>query len=214
MLCVKPRLLPCISALSLLVCAVTVVLWVRSYLRTDLVTIVSTRVHRALSGGGGLFFQSLVFEREDGSWWNPSLPPLRQTIDYNSWESAIPRRAAPRGWITAPYRGRTGLVGLSWGGDLNRAVPHLQSISKMREQTFNNADGKLVTFRLVGWQLWIPYWIVFVVSAVPPVYLLTRRVSRPSDGVPCRACGYDLRASNDRCPECGTPIPRIAGANA
>lgn len=60
------------------------------------------------------------------------------------------------------------------------------------------------------------YWDLFVIFLlIPTGSLIATRARRcqPGGGA-CRSCGYDLRASNDRCPECGTPIPQKAGATA
>jgi len=61
-----------------------------------------------------------------------------------------------------------------------------------------------------GWSATIPFWPVFVLAALSPmVWLLqwwsSRRVrfERVSQGK-CSTCGYDLRATPERCPECGT----------
>jgi hypothetical protein len=35
---------------------------------------------------------------------------------------------------------------------------------------------------------------------------LARQAMRLREGL-CVKCGYDLRASTDHCPECGTPVP-------
>jgi hypothetical protein len=50
----------------------------------------------------------------------------------------------------------------------------------------------------------LPHWFVTLVASVLPVAALTRRLRhRPIPGT-CPACGYDLRATPTRCPECGT----------
>ena len=54
----------------------------------------------------------------------------------------------------------------------------------------------------------LPYWLPALLTAVSPVVWFWRRQKakhRQKPGL-CRVCGYDLRASPERCPECGTPV--------
>jgi hypothetical protein len=59
----------------------------------------------------------------------------------------------------------------------------------------------------------IPYWFITLVTACPAIFLgaqtfrSSRRRSKHPIGV-CPICAYDLRASKDRFPECGTLIPQ------
>jgi hypothetical protein len=55
----------------------------------------------------------------------------------------------------------------------------------------------------------VPHWSFALPLAICPAVagwrVLKRRRLRRSER--CLHCGYDLRASNERCPECGTPVP-------
>ena len=54
----------------------------------------------------------------------------------------------------------------------------------------------------------LPYWCPWLASGLPLAVahgLRRRRMGRRGAGC-CLRCGYDLRASPDRCPECGTPM--------
>ena len=55
----------------------------------------------------------------------------------------------------------------------------------------------------------IPHWVFMVAAAILPTVWLGqewKKLRRIRHGL-CLTCGYDLRASKERCPECGTAIP-------
>jgi hypothetical protein len=56
-------------------------------------------------------------------------------------------------------------------------------------------------------RLILPYWAVVLASAVAPTWwaldVRRRRAARRTAAGLCHSCGYDLRATPGRCPECG-----------
>jgi hypothetical protein len=56
------------------------------------------------------------------------------------------------------------------------------------------------------WVLLIPFWAILIATAAPPLLYLRWRRRQPEGEIRCPVCNYDLRATPDRCPECGTKV--------
>jgi hypothetical protein len=72
--------------------------------------------------------------------------------------------------------------------------------------------GELINGRVTAWlgdtaSVTISSWYAVLATAIAPAWAVVhqrRRRRRSLRGL-CPVCGYDLRASPERCPECGTP---------
>ena len=171
------------SAVSLLLCIAVCVLWVRSY---------ATEVILVDSHAGRLLLIGL--EAPAG--------PARAAREAYTAERFLnllvrppavigtPATAAEYRWLGFWFaRGSKGLI----------RYP-------------NPAGERRTSLTCAFWIVGVPYWSMALLSAaVPATWLWRSRVSRRRLAAGrCGACGYDLRATPDRCPECGAATPAVS----
>ncbi len=126
---------------------------------------------------------------------------------------------APAWRELATYNGRLHLA----GSQNTYVFPLFQSeaIARNVRYAFDQPDYDWILFRWGGiasggyWFVGVQLWLIMLVTAILPAVRIRQLIrARPSQIGICRMCGYDLRATPDRCPECGTiPPPKATPPN-
>ena len=174
----KRRLLNLLTALSLLLCVAVGVLWVRSYWATDVIC-----------------YQVLHGKQYD---YHPTETELRTGRGRLSVRTSRPPR-----WIA--YRPDS-----PWSVGTSRPLAiSISGTDTLWTRLGFGLDNHWSATEGIGpWlRVVVPFWLPAALCAVLPAlrlmrsYVLRRRIRSAGE---CPFCGYDLRATPDRCPECGT----------
>jgi hypothetical protein len=179
---VRRRLFAFASALSLVLCLATVALWVRS---------------------GSVADQVL------GGFTTPKLDPRTNQMEVSpgmAWSHYAGRLLMQYAPEMEAYHTK------QWA---HRNPPVHQLVSEVDDRVFHRPRLAFAGFRFATVidgerDLLIPDYALTVLFAATPLLWLAsalRRKRRLVKGC-CTSCGYDLRATPDRCPECGAAVSR------
>lgn len=195
----RRRLFNLVVTLSLLLWVSVLVLWVRSYCRADSV---SWRTYRGgnydgfsrnpwvRSNRGGL-----IFSVNDKAFHYNGGPPSEE----GPW---------PPSWVSHPADAQLGL-------DKAAAVRSPFGVN-LAGFGFGRYHSRSST--VDGWAVYrqtivaVPHWFPLLVLSVPLALrvrraVVARQARRRVRANRCGRCGYDVRTSAGRCPECGEPVP-------
>lgn len=182
------------SAVSLLLCAATGVLWVHSFDRSE-----GIGYHTADGHLRQFRRYELWLESGNVSLW------------FDRWE--LTTSAGFDRFIESPvhWQGIRHITG--------RAVPLVQPQFWVRHDREGFQNWQLYPGQVrasaddIGFRIWVLV-VVFAMPLIPIGWRLMRRHLPAHHPNRCKSCGYDLRASPDRCPECGAPIATKPEATA
>jgi hypothetical protein len=183
---VKRRLFNLAATLSLVLCVATAALWGRSYQRQGWVKWTrcgSSRCHGLLLGSyPGRLAIEIAWQSSDARPLRRSgfiRPPMSAEPGYRSWSGETPRSTDSYDAYAMTLPDRHDLhqfAGIAWYADYS----------------YTNS-----------WHLLFPHRYVVLAAAVLPMWWLwrVRRMRRRARRNACVVCGYDLRATPERCPE-------------
>jgi hypothetical protein len=183
-----------LALLSLILCVLTLGWWARSFLPPDLHV-------GATDGRLILVFADPAVTR----YWR-----VRDGVPETEVRAAELWRRARRGQFlrqvtyTVPPAPPGAGPGATAAAVATNSPPVVSSFAGVVTITEPAPPG-FSTYRLIA----IPLLYFAALLAIAPAGWLVATVSRRrrSRAGCCTRCGYDLRASPDRCPECGTPAP-------
>jgi hypothetical protein len=183
---VKQRPFNVLAGVSLLLLIATAVLFIRTFIANDFCEL-------SLPGAThGMVLYKWEFD-------TTSARGVVEVMVTHAWETAKGQQDLDD--QREIFQGST-----SWSHDAE--YPH--DVEPSRHQLFNFAfdiiksspDG-LNADR--GILLRIPLWFLLVILSIVPARWIQRRVraKQQASSTMCQSCGYDLRATPGRCPECG-----------
>jgi len=169
-----------LTALSLVLCVATAALWARSYFVVE--SVFRSRWDAATheSSETDLSWSDGRFEFDFERVSAPLLNAAWRNFGWQHSTTASP--PAQFAWWDFKHQPRTGLLGT------------------------NGVMGWYET-----WTIDFRIWALAAVASLLPGYWLFAKIrqARGARSGHCLVCGYDLRATPDRCPECGT-IPKVS----
>jgi hypothetical protein len=216
-----------LTVASLLLLIAIVGLWAQSNKQIDQFTFHPYRIYRADSGDGVLcleYFHLVQRSRPvriipiTGGQKLVALDDFQEKqISYGESEFARKRAAAPfaspwwgksADWRIVPFVNRLSQV--VW---VRIDIPELPQTTRIAMTIDDKIDGyteiRTQTQELaVGRAIWLPYWFLLLPCTIFPLlstrhWFIARRKQDLTAQNRCPVCGYDLRATPTRCPECG-----------
>ena len=181
-------LLHILITVSLILFLAIIVLWCRSYRCDDVVT-----RERYLPGAAPPRVEWLTLESRDGSLrWRCTVAAAAH--DDGRMKSKMRRRAAEAAGQTPRWSFRE-----RYGPDM------LHNPRTMGPLRWGYEEFRFYTYDVQMRAAECSYWLPALLLAAPPALAVRRAMSKAKAahrGL-CPSCGYDLRATPERCPECG-----------